>query len=449
MTAAFQPPANLNDFARGARPDALFAAWHKFVADSVADQAGHFPAFFNPLQPPSAEQPATAAPEWTGLPRTIKRLIPGSIANAAQAVENAIPMGGPDPMQGQFTPPFFDAATGSRFVGPAYRPQDEYLEWVTRRDPDGTISEILFTCEGPEYWEKGVALDQKLLVDLYRELSGDNEITIQDLVFPSRVTWNNPNDGPQTFEAGSYNPYDRWNIEAAIHLTQPANTLGAEIQLAKSATLLYGNPTPVTSDPDLICCAEYGGVNRASDPTIGSGVNTLVQLGMRVTLRDPIGLYMKAIRSEAFTLADDMPFPDAGQCFQGLRPAGGGSEMIVRARFRVPAGLTFKGRQLRVGDLKVNGEAIVAGGQVPEVITMRLFAIALPGAPPQNRVPCQGKPCPDRSHPEFIHIIPFGSQCPAEGIGMLDLRVEAARAAALHPHRAMDESSVQMRAAKR
>src|SRR5215213_8618502 len=290
MADKFQPPANLRDFQNSVRSQELSEQWHLSMKEIVGFNITARPAFYNPLNPPSAEQPETAAPEWTGLPRTIKRLVPQSIAAAAQLVENAIPMGRPDPMEGPiFTPPFFDA-NGAVFPGPAYRPQDEYLEWVTRRAPDGIVTEILFTCEGPEYWDN-IALDQQLLLDMYKELVGDNSIQIADLIFPRKVTWSNPNDGLQTFEAGQYNPYNKFNIRGAVHLTQPANTLGAEVALAKDATRLFGNPVPVTSDPDLVCCAAYGGINRMSDPTIGSGVNLQVQLGNRVTLRNPIGLY--------------------------------------------------------------------------------------------------------------------------------------------------------------
>jgi hypothetical protein len=68
--------------------------------------------------------------------------------------------------------------------------------------------------------------------------------------------------------AGGYNPYNKWNLARCIHLSQPNNNLTAEINLARLASLLY----QAKSDPDLICCARYGVVNRNSDPTIGSAL---------------------------------------------------------------------------------------------------------------------------------------------------------------------------------
>jgi hypothetical protein len=421
MSESFQPPANLKDFDRSQNSAGLYQDWNTFIGGYVAYDAAHYPAFFNPLTIPSGTQAAQAAPQWTGLPRTIKRLVPGSIAAAARMVETAIPMGMRDPMQGNYTPPFFEDATNQPFPGPAYRPQDEYLEWVTNRNPDGTIAEIVFTCEGPEYWQH-LAADEVLLVEIYRELTNNSSIVKSDLLFSTDVTWNNPNDpgGPESFKAGDYNPYNKWNIFGAIHLTHPANTLGAEILLAKDGTLLYGKPNIVTTDPDLVCCAAYGGINRMSDPMIGSGVNTQVRLGNKVSLRNPIGLYIRSIDQNAFSLPDGSAFTDVAQCFQISRPAPADvTDMIVRAKFRIPAGITYKGKPLRVSDLSLNGEQITTGGQIADVITITLYAMAMPGAPQQQSVACKYRPCPDATLPSYIHAIPYSQRCPGSGISSL------------------------------
>lgn len=157
-----------------------------------------------------------------------------------------------------------------------------------------------------------------------------------------------------------------------------------------------------------------------------------MQIGNRVTLRNPIGLYMKvnSIKLDVFTLPDNTPFQHVQDCFEVIRPTSQDvTDMIVRARFRVPQGITFNGAQLRVGDLKVSGEKIVAGGQVADVITITLFAQAIPGAPDQQRQPCVYRPCPDRDRPDYIHPIPFNSTCPQDGISPLALNLELARAA--------------------
>src|SRR5207247_2376036 len=85
--------------------------------------------------------------------------------------------------------------------------------------------------------------------------------------------------------------------------------------------------------------------------------------------------------------------------------------------------------QLRVGDLKVNGERIVMGGQVADVITMTLFAQAIPGTPAQQCRACRFRPCHDPNKPEFIVPIPFNMQCPQGGISPLVANIELAQAA--------------------
>ncbi len=99
------------------------------------------------------------------------------------------------------------------------------------------------------------------------------------------------------YPKGSYNPYNRWNTtDGIMHLTQPSNSLSAEILLGADATVLRaaGSNGRMVSDPDaLICCAQYGGPNRCSDPTIGASVNELAAQGFAITLRNPVGLYME------------------------------------------------------------------------------------------------------------------------------------------------------------
>ena len=79
-----------------------------------------------------------------------------------------------------------------------YRPQDEYCEWRTERDPKtGKILRITFTSEPPEYWQAlhGDTLqniagttfkynfpgDPKKLLDLYREYVSP-DVKYEDLI---------------------------------------------------------------------------------------------------------------------------------------------------------------------------------------------------------------------------------------------------------------------------
>ncbi|MGO7133448.1 hypothetical protein AB9E06_21585 [Rhizobium leguminosarum] len=430
MTQTFLPPALLKDFDRSQHKDQLYADWHLDMDRIAGTGAARFPAAFSAIDPPAGSQPKQASPEWTGMPRTIKRIIGPSVAAAAKEIDEPRAFGAMDPVDMTAYQPFRDSE-GKAYQGPLYRSQDEYLEWAVKRDPDGVIREVAFTCEGPEYWDR-IASDENLLVELYRELCEDSSVALEDLVFDRDVTWVNPysGGGSDQYQKGSYNRFNRWNAAHAVHLTHPANTLGAEITLALQATRPYGNPTLVISDPALVCCAGYGGVNRMSDPTIGSGVNTqVVQLKRRVALRNPIGLYIKGLQPNVFNLPDGSPFADQDACWTIIRPEPKDvTDMIVRARFRVPDGLTFQGKRLRVGDLRLHGENVVTGGQIADVITMTLYALAIPGAPAQKAVACSGSPCQDSAHPDFIHVIEFGSTCPPGGMSALQKSIVAAGA---------------------
>jgi hypothetical protein len=188
-----------------------------------------YPAAFSGIAVPQGAQVRPANPQWTGLPRTIKRLVGTSLADAARLVDEPRAIGDYDPVD-RHSYARFKKQDGSVFAGPAYRSQDEYLEWSVKRDADRVISEILFTCEGPEYWDHVATVDPQLLLTLYREICGDQTIALADLVFPEEVTWRNPYNASgqsETYAAGSYNPFNAANMRGAVHLTQPANTLGA------------------------------------------------------------------------------------------------------------------------------------------------------------------------------------------------------------------------------
>ena len=420
----YNPPANLTDFDRSQFANQLREIWDSDMRNRVNGGLTNFPAFFDALTPPAPIDPDQAAPEWTGLPRTMKRRTFDDVAEAARLVEEPIEMGAVDPVFNQaITSPFRVVQTGDAFPGQRYRPQDEYLEWVTRRDMTDRITDVIFTAEGPEYWER-IALDPNLLLLLYREIVSNN-VQQSDLYFDRDVCYYNGNQGGVVcYNRGDYNPYNKWNMAGAVHLTQPANTLGAEINLAKNATLAYGDGALVTTDPQLVACGGYGGVNRMSDPTIGAAVNAAARSGKFVALRNPIGLYISHIEPDRFALMDGgstRPITNIEDYFVPIRPLPADvSDMIVRARFRVPTGVEVDGRQATVSDLTADGQPIRFGGQIADLIVLRLFAQTAPGAPQQSLTPCSAKACPTPGNPNLISLVSPTDQCPPlEGEGPL------------------------------
>jgi hypothetical protein len=411
MPGTHTPPGNIQDFDRGTNPSDLYGKWDNWLSQQMAP-SNDFLAWYESTNPPTGN-PATVAPPWQGLPRTALLLNNNDAFAAAKAVDSPFEYGtGRDPL-GVTQPPFLTQGAAT-FPGLKYRPQDEYLEWVTLRDPDGVVREIWFTCEGPEYWKLIADNDRNLLITLYGEITGlgSNAIDPHKLYFPQTLTHVEPfaNHHKLTFSACDYNPYNEYNLAAAVHLTQGANTLGAEITLAMEGSLLWGNP-PESQDPDLICCAGYGDPNRFSDPTIGKEVNDLVRQGNFVTLRDPVGLYMQSMLTSDFTDWNDQPIANlATDYFVPLRKSADGT-LILRAKFQVPDGVQRNGKQARVGDLKYKGVSISMGGQVADAITMHLFAQALPGAPNQPSQTCTGHPCFDPHNPAIVIPTAIGKPC--------------------------------------
>ena len=89
----------------------------------------------------------------------------------------------------------------------------------------------------------------------------------------------------------------------------------------------------------LISYAGYGGPNRNSDPTIGASVNALARLGVPVTLRNPVGLYMDHIDLSGWQTPDgkDAAEPWHLMTYEfHLKPGGGNAPKPMAARASEP-----------------------------------------------------------------------------------------------------------------
>jgi hypothetical protein len=306
-----------------------------------------------------------------------------------------------------------------------YRPQDEYCEWHVTRDADGSIRRVTFTSEPPEYWQAlhGDSLpnlenhptypttgDRKMLVELYREYIS-RDVQPEDLICAEDlVDYSNPEEPTVVYRKGEYNPYNMWNTtNGAMHLTHPANSLGAEIALAADATILrHKDGRPVTDPDALIGYAAYGGPNRTSDPTIGASVNSLAWLGAYLTLRNPIGLAMNHIDLAGITTPHGEPV--TSQYFRTLRGRESAGQ-IERAVFEVP-----KGERFSVSDLKIGGRPIRHGGQLAERIAVNLVAIAAQlGTFHNTALDGTGSTGEDRKTPTFLRFAQGGHLPPGYG----------------------------------
>ena len=123
-------------------------------------------------------------------------------------------------------------------------------------------------------------------------------------------------------------------------------------------------------DPDaLICGAGFGGLNRSSDPTIGSTVNVLATLGGFITLRNPVGLAIHHLDLAGFQTPGNEPVDESFfTVLRGSRADG----LIERAVFEVPAGEGYT-----VSDVKIGGTPITRGGQIAEHIVVNIVGRAV------------------------------------------------------------------------
>jgi hypothetical protein len=338
--ARFDPPGNLDDFQTDGQRD----QWSELVSHLFDQRIGELMdgnpgleecQFFNPTATEPAGTRVTQDIPWEGFPRAILRRFPPDDDRKYEAAERIVE-----------TPDYG-----------RHRPQDEYLEWHTERDGAGKVTRVSFTCEGPEYWEALAQLAPDAVLALYRKHVSD-EVTEDDL-----------------FPGGQYNRLNAWNTErGAMHLTHPANALSAEVFLAADATILRERNGQVLTDyGELVECAQYGDADRFSDPRIGGDVNTLAQKGYRITLENPVGLYIDGLDATGLAKPDGSAVDD----YLGVVRGSGG--LIVRAVYEVPAAEGFS-----VGDITIGGTPIQWGGQLAELITMKLTGVAYTDDPVQN-----------------------------------------------------------------
>lgn len=357
----FDPTANQTDFDR---VPGLRDAWQRFLNDSYeANLYANFPnnpsvlqelrkwgrsdadiRFYNPLSLPVPEGSEPANVFWRALPTSFDDVFGGD-------------------KEALFA--FLDER--QQFAGRLTRIQDEYCEWRAVKDQEGRIVRILFTSEPPEYysflWDDpynvGRTQTRELLVELYRERCGA----------PVELT-------ELADVAGRYNWYNEWNNAHCVHMQQPNNTLGAQINIAaRSSIVRFDTATGQlkTEAQDLIECAEYGDPSRQSDPSIGHAVNLFARENRFVTLENPVGLYMTRLDTDGWDTPDGTDPQEFWKILKGQDDPDPAKAMIARAEFSVPEELGYT-----VSDIEIGGIAIRFGAEVAEHLEMRIGVLKSP-----------------------------------------------------------------------
>lgn len=426
----FDPPANQSDLASQPEKDEqLRTEWSNSVNrwtqtailgdpwTSLNDNNRSY--YFNPLET-DVPQGTSALISWVAFPNRI--LI--SFSNSSVSEQMGFAEG--VHVDGTFGPP-------PPVNGVAYRPggprgwQDEYCEWIATRNDAGQITKIDFTCENPEYWFTLWRISPETVLSLYRELV-DPSVQLEDLYLRE------DNGNPVVDRATglpAYDPTNKWNNQpsagaktGAVHLISPPNTLGAEIYLAAAATLLRDDPpgTPVTDPAKLIECSSYGTANRNSDPHIGATVNNVILGGgTKVTLQNPVGLYIQMPDFSTYELPDDPKLPANAQpsdCWQIIRGQesiqGFEGNFILHARFALPQAWIDAGVSFTVSDITIEGNPIQFGAQLAQTFQIALRGLVLssstfPAEPHQPCVRNNPNPLPSPQQLQDLNLLMAGT----------------------------------------
>lgn len=183
---------------------------------------------------------------------------------------------------------------------------------------------------------------------------------------------------------GSYNTYNVWNTtKGAMHLNCPANSLSAEVFIAGESAVPWGccsknredceqeSCKANTNGADLIQCGGYGLPTRASDTTIGSNVNNLIQQGLVVSIANPVGLYLEDLNTTGWQAPDGKAF-DSEVLKNTVRYVRGSPGQNLRIIVEIPQTEEY---------VLIAGEPIDWAGQVIDAsVTVFLTGIAISGA---------------------------------------------------------------------
>ena len=411
----FDAPAGLRDFSDPNK-------WHEAMTEeasgivlelvaSVLDKAPqnvtaddikrHAPdlAYVDPVatSPASAGETVPVAP-WPAFPRAVLRRgpwteFPHHPEDRQGSFRAAEHLGDEDHRPGVFV----DEA-GNELDLPVRDRQDEYLEWVARRDAGGKLAKVIFVAEGYDYFSELFKHDEQAVVDIYRRFTGVGGIAADDLRAP-RGIFRLSSSGRQTLvaESGGFNPRNRFNIDPGIvHLSHRANSLGAEVNLAGVSGILRlkADGTTLVSGTDseeLLCCCQGGNPNRNSDPLISQQAYAQVKSGFRYTLANPVGLYIagadhdRVQTKDGEALTSDWWKVERGEGFDRVD-----TSRVLRLELAPPPG-----SGLTLEDLEVNGVPVRFAGQLADLLLVHLFVTRWPrdGGGGGPRVPCIGTCC--------------------------------------------------------
>jgi hypothetical protein len=395
MAWFYDAPAGVSDFTNPqVWHDEMAAEANNIVWELVATVVGKRPeevtdeefiqvaptlSYVNPVRipPPAGAETINIVP-WSAFPRAVERRAPwqlppdeNDVTGIYRASEH---LGEEDHRPGQFSD--FD---GNPLRLPVRHRQDEYCEWVVRKNPEGKITKAIFVAEGYDYFSTLFRHDEQRVVELYRDFTELNHLTADDLRAPRGIRRHLTGGGSfDMVNPGGFNPRNRFNIEPGIvHLSHRANSLGAEVNLAGVSGIArrnkHGQLVEADDEERLLCCSLGGGPNRNSDPLIGQQAYTQVIEKRRYTLANPVGLYIAGVTHQRLTMLDseggetDVP-REWWKVVRGQDLWDSRKSRVLRLELEVPAAEGFV-----LGDLLVDGNPIKYGAQLAQLLSVHLF----------------------------------------------------------------------------
>jgi len=275
--------------------------------------------------------------------------------------------------------------------GRIFGAHEEYLEWRVVKDALDRIVRIEFTSETPEFWrilaKHHPARTLRLLADFAGETDPakaldvygvpdpltlsieDREAAFISMMFPSEE---NPN---------IRSPYNNGQKSIAFMTVGP-NTLHAAVNLAAFAAIPYvkevgGDKVALQGREAIRFTRQAAQDCRDSDPTIVGTVVEAATAQRKISLFNPLGLYIADVDNKSILMPDgETPIPQDWFTFQrGSKIVNGGSTIFLSQRlvFEVPqsSGLTIS----ELIDENTD-KPIEFGAQVASRVTVALYALA-------------------------------------------------------------------------
>src|SRR5919199_561394 len=317
--------------------------------------------YYNPRTTEVAASAAVVPITWTAYPNRIKFYLPEAGQRKHwEYADNGVP----NPREDQKGPRGW---------------QDEYAEWSVTRNAEGKITKVSFSSETREYWYALWDVAPNIVLRLYKQLVSE-QVKLEDLYL--RDTSGNPIIDPQTGRP-AYNELNEWNNKPTgglAHLVAPFNYQYGAMFLGAQSTILRADEqgNAITDPSQLVNWGLHATANRNSDPFISSRVNDLVRSGVRVTLKNPIGIYLQQPNFGTYELPFEAPDgakpSDYWKVIRGRkRQAGEAYDLILHAVYEVPAEQGFT-----VSDISINGFPIEYGAQIAETLQVAVIGEGIP-----------------------------------------------------------------------